>query len=49
MNALNQFENHKPMHMEEKPVQEQGEKTIRQKNDAPQYPGSIFEEEDMGC
>ena len=49
MNALNQLENHKSMHKEEKPVQEQGEKTIRQKNDAPQYPGSIFEEEDMGC
>jgi hypothetical protein len=35
--------------MEEKQIQEKGEKTIRQKNDEPQYPRSIFEEEDMGC
>ena len=49
MDALNQLENHKSMHMEKKHVQEQREKTIRQKNDEPQYPKSIFEEEDMGC
>jgi rhodanese-related sulfurtransferase len=47
--ALNKYENHKPMLQEEKPGQEHGEKTIRQKNNEPHYPKSIFEEEDMGC
>jgi rhodanese-related sulfurtransferase len=46
--ALNKYENHKPIPPEEKPGQEHGKKTIRQ-NNKPQYPKSIFEEEDMGC
>jgi rhodanese-related sulfurtransferase len=49
ISALNKYENHKPMPLEEKPGQEHGEKTIRQKNNEPHYPESIFEEEDMGC
>ena len=47
--ALNKFENHKSMPLEGKPGAEHGEKTIRQKNNEPRYPESIFEEEDMGC
>jgi len=35
--------------MKEKPDQENGKKTIRQKNDEQRHPESIFEEEDMGC
>jgi len=49
MKALNKLENHKPMLMKEKPDTENGEKTIRQKNDEQRHPESIFEEEDMGC
>jgi rhodanese-related sulfurtransferase len=49
MNALNKLENQKPMFLKEGPNPEKGEKTIQQKNDEPQYPRSIFEEEDMGC
>jgi rhodanese-related sulfurtransferase len=49
MKALNKLENHKPMLMKEKPDQENGKKTIKQKNDEQRHPESIFEEEDMGC
>ena len=49
MKALNKLENHKPMLMKEKSDQENGKKTIRQKNDEQRHPESIFEEEDMGC
>jgi rhodanese-related sulfurtransferase len=49
MEALNKFENHKPMLMKEKHGQENGENTIRQKKNEQHNPESIFEEEDMGC
>lgn len=49
MNGLNQLENHKSKHREEKHLQEQRKKINRPKNDEPQHPKSIFEEEDMGC
>lgn len=49
MNGLNQLENHKSMHREEKHLQEQRKKINRPKNDGPQHPKSIFEEDDMGC
>jgi rhodanese-related sulfurtransferase len=47
--SLNEFENHKPMSIEEKTDTARGETTIRQKNNEPRYPKSVFEEEDMGC